>query len=234
MSVTEIQSRISAVNAEIARLNSQRNQNIGRREGLQKQLQDSINTYRERFGVELNIDNLRAELEKVTQEKEKEVKRVEQILNLIKAGDIAEANRLAGVVEESTAGGIEQQGVSAQANIPVPPVVPDIPVSPSTPPVTPAPQTYTSAESSNLGMSALEGFTKPSVQGVSGAVPTSQPQMASPHMVTSPVPPKPPTPPTAPTPPTPTPPTPPTPPSGVKPKAPMDFGAILNGTEFKI
>lgn len=229
MSVTEIQSRISAVNAEIARLNSQRNQNIGRREGLQKQLQDSINIYRERFGVELSVDNLRAELEKVTQEKEKEVQRVEQILNLIKAGNIAEANRLAGVVEEATAGGIEQQGVSAQANIPVPPVVPDIPVSPSTSPINPTSQTYTSDESSNLGMSALEGFTKPSIQGVSGTVPTPQPQMASPHMATPPMPPTPPAPPKPPTPPTP-----PTPPSGVKPKAPMDFGAILNGTEFKI
>lgn len=229
MSVTEIQSRISAVNAEIARLNSQRNQNIGRREGLQKQLQDSINIYRERFGVELSVDNLRAELEKVTQEKEKEVQRVEQILNLIKVGNITEANRLAGVVEEATAGGIEQQSVSAQANIPVPPVVPNIPVSPSTSPINPTPQTYTSDESSNLGMSALEGFTKPTVQGVSGTVPTPQPQMASPHMATPPMPPTPPAPPKPPTPPTP-----PTPPSGVKPKAPMDFGAILNGTEFKI
>ena len=39
MSIEEIRNKISVINAETARLNTQRNQNIGRQETLKKQFQ---------------------------------------------------------------------------------------------------------------------------------------------------------------------------------------------------
>lgn len=97
MGIEEIRSRISVINAETSRINAQRNQNIGRQEALKKQLVDACALYKEKYGVELTAENVQAELASLTSKKEEELNKIEQILSLIKSGNIEEANRLAGV-----------------------------------------------------------------------------------------------------------------------------------------
>lgn len=264
MSIDAIRQRISVINAETARLNTQRNQNIGKRETLQKQLSDAFALYEKNYGVKLTVETLQSELNSVTKKKEEELSKIEQILNLINAGDIAGANNLAGVVDtthtaqeikqstsddlgvQSTVATPEQTVVSPQGiytgiqepskdvnmlyqhpTSPTPvtasavemPVVPSqivspvVPPSPSTsvvPPVVdtpvvppqvaspvsePKPPVLTGVESLDMGMSALEGFTKPTLGSVAPPPTVAQPSAPKTQV--------------------------------------QDFGAILNGTAFK-
>lgn len=252
MSIDAIRQRISVINAETARLNTQRNQNIGKREALQKQLTDAFALYEKNYGVKLTEETLQTELVNVTRKKEEELRKIEQILSLINAGDIAGANKLAGVedaihtvkevtqsasdvvsefmqakppVSEGVYTGIPQvpekteilepitapptvNGGNTQVVEPVaPPVVPPVvapvietPVTPPViepvaPPSQPKPPVLTGAESLDMGMSALEGFTKPALGSI--APPPSAETVAPPKTQV------------------------------------QDFGAILNGTAFK-
>ena len=101
MSIEEIRSRISVINAETSRVNNQRNQNIGRQETLKKQLSDAFALYEKNYGVKLTVETLPKELESVTAKKEDELGKIESILSCIKAGNIEEANKLAGVTTEA-------------------------------------------------------------------------------------------------------------------------------------
>lgn len=255
MSIEEIRSRISVINAETARLNTQRNQNIGRQQTLTKQLNDAFDLYKKNYGVELTTENLQSELDSVTKKKEEELGKIEQILSLINAGNIAEANKLAGIevadavhtaqeITQSANDDVNTENVPVSPSIPTPPstpeisVPPSVPIPPSTPevippavetpvvppvapPVTPPiappvtetpvappvappitpPKTspvLTGAESLEMGMSALEGFSKPSLGSL--ATPTNESKSDAPTPPKTPV---------------------------------QDFGAILNGTAFK-
>lgn len=230
MNIEEIRGKISVFNAEIAKLNTQRNQNIGRQQALNKQLQDAFALYKSNYGVELTSENLQSELDSVAQKKEEELRKIEQILGFINAGNISEANRLAGVSEPEVTVSIPEMQMSAtEVTVPTVPTVPEIqvpevsaptppPVVPPTsqitppvqvappnaevvtppvaPPVAPPKPVLTGAESLEMGMSALEGFTKPSLGSI-------------------------------------TPPTPPAPPTQEPKTQIKDFGAVLNGTAFK-
>lgn len=250
MGIEEIRSRISVINAETSRINIQRNQNIGRQEALKKQLADACAMYKQKYGVDITQDNVKSELDSLTSKKEAELNKIEQILSLIHAGNIAEANRLAGIevvdashmqneVTQSAMDGMSSQPQSFERqkssasnfatsyeSVATPPVQPVQSVvtqpadsyvaSPvSAPPVTPPPvaappmfnsqetqkskPVMTGAESLDLGMPALEGFTKPSLGSVA-----PPPVRNNTDSVAAP------------------------PKSGIK-----DFGAILSGTAFK-
>ena len=225
-----IEDKISVINAETARLNTQRNQNIGRQETLKKQLSDACELYKKNYGVELTAENLQSELLSVTKKKEEEISKIEQILSLINAGNITEANKLAGVEVVDATHVSQEITQSASDDIATPPVAPSVPPTvetpvappvsevvtppvqdvvtppipevvapPVAPPTPPKAQTQvlTGADSLDVGMPALEGFSKPSLGSI-----TPPPKVESQD---------------APTP----------------PKSPVqDFSAILNGTAF--
>lgn len=90
-SIEEIKQRIAVANGESARLNSQRQVSIGRRDTLNDQLNSMLAKYKETYGVELTKDNIDSEVQRVTKEKEQEVAKIEQVLSLIKEGRYAEA-----------------------------------------------------------------------------------------------------------------------------------------------
>lgn len=239
MTIEEIRSRISVINTETAKLNNQRNQNIGRQETLKKQLRDAFELYKKNYGVELNESNLKAELDTVTKRKEEELNKIERILSLINSGNIEEANKLAGVDEKSDVSSVSESDFQPQVveNIsedtheqstvapptvtppqisephvapppefshvappvisePVvaPPNVSEPHVAPPTPTVTPPKSVLTGADSLEIGMPSLEGFTKPTLGSIT---PRHKEEV------------------------------------GAKPKTQVqDFGAILNGSAF--
>lgn len=226
MSIEEIRSRISVINTETAKLNNQRNQNIGRQETLKKQLRDAFELYKKNYGVELNESNLKAELDTVTKRKEEELNKIERILSLINSGNIEEANKLAGVDEKSDVSSVSESdfqpqvvenisedireqstvapptvtppqisephvappssGVSAPHNdtvapppefshvappvisepVVAPPPISEPHVAPPTSTVTPPKSVLTGADSLEIGMPSLEGFTKPTLGSI--------------------------------------------------------------------
>ena len=97
MNINEIKDRISSINKNIESLNNTRNQNIGRRETLEKSLKEHLSQYEAKYGVKLTNENLQSEFEKVTVQKEEELTKLEKIVSLINAGDLRGANQLAGV-----------------------------------------------------------------------------------------------------------------------------------------
>ena len=104
--VQEITQRIAAANAEVKRLNNERNVNLGKRETLTAQLNNTLAKYSQQYGVALTVDNLQKEMQRVLQEKENETTLIENMLALIKEGKYEDAERLANpdaFVESSTA-----------------------------------------------------------------------------------------------------------------------------------
>lgn len=130
MSIEEIRSRISVINAETSRINNQRNQNIGRQETLKKQLRDAFVMYEKNYGVKLTAETLEQELQTVTSKKEEELNKIEQILTCINEGNIDGANKLAGVsvepVKEEIATPIQSEVVTPSNTEPEPSVIPPI------------------------------------------------------------------------------------------------------------
>lgn len=104
--VQEITQRIAAANAEVKRLNNERNVNLGKRETLTAQLNNTLAKYSQQYGVALTVDNLQKEMQRVLQEKENETTLIENMLALIKEGKYEDAERLANpdaFVESNTA-----------------------------------------------------------------------------------------------------------------------------------
>ena len=93
--VQEITQRIAAANAEVKRLNNERNVNLGKRETLTAQLNNTLAKYSQQYGVALTVDNLQKEMQRVLQEKENETTLIENMLALIKEGKYEDAERLA-------------------------------------------------------------------------------------------------------------------------------------------
>lgn len=240
MDVGALNSRISVVNANVKRLNNERQVSLGRLDTLKSQLDSAFAAYKEKFGVELTPETLNAELARVTAEKEKEVSYIEQIFQLIEAGDFAGANAMA----EQGVGAVNAQSpasevVQAESTVAEPAneeaeVVAEPPVAPSAPavsaPAVSAPPVMTPPPVMEIPQAAV-GAAQPTV-----AIP--QPAVATPEKPKSPIlsgldlP----TPPTVSAPPNlsglgVTPATPAKPEQKVS--SPNSFGAILSGTEFK-
>lgn len=95
--IQELRSRIAVVNSTSAKLNEQRNRNLGMRETLERQRNNAIASYKEKYGVDLTQVSVDEEYSRLLQEKEKEVTHLEGIISLITAGDYASARAMSGV-----------------------------------------------------------------------------------------------------------------------------------------
>lgn len=145
MEIAQINQRIAVLNADSKRINNDRAVSIGKKETLQKQMNDALAAYKEKYGVELTEANLQSEIDRVSAEKLKEVEQIESVLNLIKLGQYDEANALVNgtpaVKESASVQGapatpvVEQpqspvSTASIQESIPTPPVENPIPTTP--------------------------------------------------------------------------------------------------------
>ena len=135
--VQEITQRIAAANAEVKRLNNERNVNLGKRETLTAQLNNTLAKYSQQYGVALTVDNLQKEMQRVLQEKENETTLIENMLALIKEGKYEDAERLANpdaFVESNTE---PTQTIKPTQTVEPTPVAPTPTVEPT--PVSPLP-----------------------------------------------------------------------------------------------
>lgn len=148
MEIAQINQRIAVLNADSKRINNDRAVSIGKKETLQKQMNDALAAYKEKYGVELTEANLQSEIDRVSAEKLKEVEQIESVLNLIKLGQYDEANALvngtpaikeSAPVQEAPATPVVEQPVETaqpvQESIPTPPNlgIPTPPVQESIP-----------------------------------------------------------------------------------------------------
>lgn len=251
MEISQINQRIAVLNADSKRINNDRAVSIGKKETLQKQMNDALAAYKAKYGVDLTEANLQAEIDRVSAEKLKEVEQIEAVLNLIKLGQYDEANALVSgtpiqadePVTPADAGVVEQPAVPVQETAPVKEAVPTPPdldtqvESVPTPPVQsvqesiPTPPVQESIPTPpDLGFSAKESIPTPPVLGTPVDDIPTPPTLGTPAEST-------------PTPPDLGIPTPPSEPSlGVPPTAPMStpsgqpiasFNQILGGSPFK-
>lgn len=146
MEISQINQRIAVLNADSKRINNDRAVSIGKKETLQKQMNDALAAYKAKYGVDLTEANLQAEIDRVSAEKLKEVEQIEAVLNLIKLGQYDEANALVSgtpvQAEEQvtpTNAGVVQETAPVKEEVPTPPDLgtPSAPVQESvlTPPV---------------------------------------------------------------------------------------------------
>lgn len=141
MTLEQINERVSQLNNEVARLNSQRAVNLGKRETLQAQLDSAIRAYNDTYGASIDVSTLDSEIASVTADTEKAVMHMEKVLACINSGDIAGAEQLLGVEPSSAT----QPLVTPQAVVePVvaPPVIePVVNTVPAPPQASAIPQT---------------------------------------------------------------------------------------------
>lgn len=148
-SVEELRSRIAVVNSTSARLNEQRNRNLGMRETLERQRDSAIRSYKEKYGIDLTQISIDSEYARLMQEKEAEVSVLERAIASIDAGDYATARSILGIAEDGTK---PVASAPVQVSQPAAPVMPSVhteplsgvgeptaPVAPSTPPTLHAP-----------------------------------------------------------------------------------------------
>ena len=172
--INELRQRIAVANSESKRLNSERAINLGKKDTLTKQLDTALKSYNEKYGKNITINTLNAELEAVTIAKEQEVKTIEAIIDAINSGNYEEANKLSGVVTKS-------EGVTPAISEPV-----------VAQPVAPTSVTQTVAQP--VAQPVVEPVTQPVVEPVMPSAPTP----VAPPVANTPVAPTPVAPPTAP------------------------------------
>lgn len=186
MEISQINQRIAVLNADSKRINNDRAVSIGKKETLQKQMNDALAAYKAKYGVDLTEANLQAEIDRVSAEKLKEVEQIEAVLNLIKLGQYDEANALVNgtpvqAEEPATpvsAGVVEQPTVPVQETAPIKEAVPTPPdlgtqvESVPTPPVQPVQESVPTSPVQesiptppDLGFSAKESIPTPPVLG---------------------------------------------------------------------
>lgn len=112
MELQQINQRIAVVNGESKRLNNERQVLIGKRQTLEKQLSDLLSTYKNDYGVELTIDTIGAEVERVAKLKEEEVSAVETMLALIREGRYDDAEKMASGGVATSQGVVQEVDIS--------------------------------------------------------------------------------------------------------------------------
>lgn len=236
MEISQINQRIAVLNADSKRINNDRAVSIGKKETLQKQMNDALAAYKAKYGVDLTEANLQAEIDRVSAEKLKEVEQIEAVLNLIKLGQYDEANALVNgtpvQAEEQVTpinAGVVQETAPVKEAVPTPPDLgtPSAPVQESVP-TSPVQESIPTPP--DLGFSAKESIPTPSVLGTPVDDIPTPPTLGTPAE-------------SIPTPPDLGIPTPPSEPSlGVPPTAPTStpsgqpiasFNQILGGSPFK-
>lgn len=97
MQIDELRSRIAQANAKSSALNNERQVLIGKKESLTAQLEKGIADYNARFNRNITKDDIQAELEKVVDEKARELERLDAVLGCIAEGNFEEAEHLSKV-----------------------------------------------------------------------------------------------------------------------------------------
>lgn len=118
-SIDELRSKIAVVNSTSARLNEQRNKNLGMRETLERQRDTAVKAYMEKYGVDLTKVSMDAEFNRLVQEKSAEVAILEQAITSINAGDYASAKSVLGIDGKSESVAVEQSVQSAPTVQPI-------------------------------------------------------------------------------------------------------------------
>lgn len=169
MTLTELNRKIKGINANVQRVNNERQVNMGKYEALKAQLDQALAKYNQTYGVSLDLSNLDTEVTRVSGELAQQVERMEQALEKINQKDYAAAEAILGVSQEAPVPApeeplptepapaepqpVEEQPeqsaqpeqpvapspVSTPAPTPAPPVT-AAPVTPATPPVQPKPE----------------------------------------------------------------------------------------------
>ena len=187
--INELRQRIAVANSESKRLNSERAINLGKKDTLTKQLDTALKSYNEKYGKNITINTLNAELEAVTIAKEQEVKTIEAIIDAINNGNYEEANKLSGVVTKSEGvtpaisepvvvqpvapTSVTQTVAQPVAQPVVEPVIPSAP-TPVAPPVANTPVAPTPV-APPTAPSGLNMPTPPSLSGLDISVPDTNP-----------------------------------------------------------
>lgn len=207
MEITQLNQRIAVINGESKRLNDQRQVNIGRRDTLEKQINNALAQYQKTYGVAITIDGLDAEIARVSAEKEREVAQLEQAISLIKAGDFDNANKLLGTENTEGNGAVggamatdvggatvadvadtttESQNVEAQTVVPQAETtaVPQRAIPNITPPA--APQAETQQSAPKVAPSVIE---TPNVGETVGEAPkvSAPPKLGTPNVAAPPM-----------------------------------------------
>ncbi len=95
MDVNALKERIARVNTESTNLNKQRQINIGKSETLKKQLAGLVAQYKDTYGVDISTkQELDLEIQRVFNEKQAEVEKIEHVLGLIREGKYTEAEQV--------------------------------------------------------------------------------------------------------------------------------------------
>lgn len=98
--VEELIKKVEECNKEITAINNKTAKDIGRKEEIEKQIHKGINEYKEKYGVELDINNneaVQAEYDSVRKSTAENVARMQQILSLVESGRYTEVNHLLGI-----------------------------------------------------------------------------------------------------------------------------------------
>lgn len=95
MTIDEMKSRVTELNSKIAEVNNIRNQSIGKREALAEKFSTLTEQYEQAYGVDVRQrEAMDAEIAKILAEKEQEVNKVSEALDLIERGKYGDAERL--------------------------------------------------------------------------------------------------------------------------------------------
>lgn len=180
--VAEINQRIAVAKAESKRINDLRQMNIGKKQALEAQLSTALAQYKADFGVALTPETLKAEIDRVTVEKEQEVSRIEQMLSLINQGKYDEAQAIANPDSVKPAETVDTQPQTTVATESV--VTPQVASPVAQPQVAPVSESVSTTPTQVAETSVNTGITPPEVVGappVIGVTHTvSQTQVAPP------------------------------------------------------
>lgn len=141
MTLEQINERVSQLNNEVARLNSQRAVNLGKRETLQAQLDSAIRAYNDAYGASIDVSTLDSEIASVTADTEKAVMHMEKVLACINSGDIAGAEQLLGVEPSSATQPLATPQAVAEPVVAPPVIEPVVNTVPAPPQASAIPQT---------------------------------------------------------------------------------------------
>lgn len=141
MTLEQINERVSQLNNEVARLNSQRAVNLGKRETLQAQLDSAIRAYNDAYGASIDVSTLDSEIASVTADTEKAVMHMEKVLACINSGDIAGAEQLLGVEPSSATQPLATPQAVVESVVAPPVIEPVVNTVPAPPQASAIPQT---------------------------------------------------------------------------------------------
>ena len=141
MTLEQINERVSQLNNEVARLNSQRAVNLGKRETLQAQLDSAIRAYNDAYDASIDVSTLDSEIASVTADTEKAVMHMEKVLTCINSGDIAGAEQLLGVEPSSATQPLATPQAVVEPVVAPPVIEPVVNTVPAPPQASAIPQT---------------------------------------------------------------------------------------------